>query len=247
MLFILVALLAAGLDQAFKYFIIEQLSGGGQISLLPGIVHLTYLENDGAAFSSFSGMRWILSGVSLVCIIILIIVIFRSKMGGFGKLLLALIMGGALGNLIDRVLKGYVVDMFELEFFRFPVFNIADIFITVGCVIFVIYYLCTAPKGKKKSKAAEPEAKTETPVKSATGPAPAMEAAQTAQPVQDAADSKAADPVQKAPEDPSMNSAVSQVKEASGAPSETMTAREILGQYALDRILDADADTDDPS
>lgn len=156
MLYLLIAVLAAGADQLFKYYIVQNLSSGVQTSLVPGVVHLTYLENDGAAFSSFAGMRWILSGISLVCAVVLIVVLLRSKIGVFGKLMLAFILGGAVGNLIDRVLYGYVVDMFEVEFMNFAVFNVADIFITVGCVLFVIYYLVSAPGQKKKAKKAVP-------------------------------------------------------------------------------------------
>jgi signal peptidase II len=152
MLYIIIAILAVALDQLFKYYITATLAAGSQISLIPGIIHLTYLENTGAAFSFMSGMRWILVGISVVCAVIILIIIYRARFGMGGKILLSLVLGGALGNLIDRAWHGYVVDMFEVEFMDFAVFNIADIFITVAGALFVIYYFVYSIKSERRSK-----------------------------------------------------------------------------------------------
>ena len=152
MLYIIIAVLAVALDQLFKYFITITITAGNQIPLIPGIIHLTYLENTGAAFSFLSGMRWILAAISVICAVVILVIIFKARFGRGGKILLSLVLGGAVGNLIDRVLHGYVVDMFEVEFMDFAVFNIADIFITVCGILFVIYYFVYSVKSEKNTK-----------------------------------------------------------------------------------------------
>ena len=153
MLYFIFAILIVLLDQLFKYWITISLSAGEQIFLIPGVIHLTFQQNTGAAFSIFPDMRWILVGISAVCVILVIVVMFKYPMRPLGLLSLAAVLGGALGNMIDRVFQGYVVDMFEVEFMRFAVFNIADIFITVGGIVFCIYYIVhTGKDGKRKKK-----------------------------------------------------------------------------------------------
>ena len=145
--FILAALIVV-LDQVSKYFLSLQLAGGGTVKLIPGLVHMVYTQNTGAAFSFLSDMRWVLVAVSSVVIVLLILgmIRYREKIGWAGKLGLAAILGGALGNLIDRALFGYVSDFFEFAFVRFAVFNVADIFITVGAVVFCLWYLLGGTK-----------------------------------------------------------------------------------------------------
>lgn len=152
MLYFIIAVLIVVLDQLFKYWIILNLSSGGQISLIPGIIHLTYEENTGAAFSIFQDMRWVLVGIAAVCIIVVIIIMIKYRMRPLGLFSLAGVLGGAVGNGIDRALHGYVVDMFEVEFMRFAIFNIADIFITVGGIVFCLYYIAGAGSKSEKIK-----------------------------------------------------------------------------------------------
>ena len=106
-------------------------------------------------FSDKSWGIWVLAGISAVAVIAIIIIMFKAKLGVLGKLSLCFILGGAVGNLIDRLVLGYVVDMFQPLFINFAVFNVADIFITVGGVLLVIYILFVHKWGKKKEK--EPE------------------------------------------------------------------------------------------
>lgn len=143
MIYFIIAALIVMLDQLVKYFITIQMTPGVNIPLIPGIIHLTYVENTGAAFSFMSNMRWVLVAISAVVIILMIIgmIKYRDKIDPIGKLALAAILGGAVSHLIDRALLGYVVDYLEFEFVRFAVMDIADWFITAGGIVFCIYYL----------------------------------------------------------------------------------------------------------
>ena len=141
MLYLIFSALIVLIDQAVKYVITSRLAEGGVHALIPGIVHLTHIQNTGAAFSMLSNMRWVLVAVSAVCSVLLIILVLRFKKPWICRLCLAAILGGAVGNLIDRFLFGSVTDMFEVEFIKFAVFNVADICITGGAVLFCLCYL----------------------------------------------------------------------------------------------------------
>lgn len=151
------------LDQIAKYYITLQIAPGAYVPMIPGVIHLTYVENTGAAFSFMSDMRWVLVAVSAVVIILIIVgmIKYRDKIDPIGKIALAAILGGAVSHLIDRAVLGYVVDFLEFEFVRFAVMDIADWFITIGGVVFCVYYLIHTGKhdglreefliGKKKN------------------------------------------------------------------------------------------------
>ena len=114
------------------------------IPLIENVFHLTYIENRGAAFSMFAKFdsRWIF--VALAAVITLAICYALSKklmQTALGSWSLVLIAAGAVGNAVDRVARGFVVDMFDFRLIHFPVFNVADIFICVGGVLFVIYFM----------------------------------------------------------------------------------------------------------
>ena len=110
--------------------------------LLEGVIGLRYAENTGAAFSAFSGATVLLTAFSLVvCVILLIYLIRHPEMETFSKLSLSMIFAGGIGNLIDRITRGYVIDFFELQFVEFAIFNIADICITVGAVLLFVTLL----------------------------------------------------------------------------------------------------------
>ena len=148
---IIVCIIAAG-DQFFKHWIASNIEIGGEMELIPGLIRLTHIENTGAAFSSFSDMRWPLVAVTGVCVILIVAYMCKTKLGKAVRIPLALVLGGAVGNLIDRVFNGYVVDMFEFEFVRYAVFNIADAFINIGAILFVILYLVKSHQ-RDKAKA----------------------------------------------------------------------------------------------
>lgn len=144
MQFLLMTLFALGIavaDQLTKYLVVANIPLSGNVSFLPGIVQLTYVQNTGAAFSLFQGMQWLFLAVFLGLTVLIIWEYFKSPLS-FTKperWAIAAIYGGGLGNMIDRVRLGYVVDMIQTQFIEFPVFNVADCFITCGCVFLLVH------------------------------------------------------------------------------------------------------------
>ncbi len=138
------ALFAAGIvaaDQITKYLVLTNIPLHGQVDVLPGVVGLTYVRNYGAAFSSFQGMQWLFA-VIFVLFTAAIIWEYRKKSMNFTAFewwCIAAVYGGGLGNMIDRVRFGYVVDMIRTEFMDFPIFNVADCFISCGCIILMVH------------------------------------------------------------------------------------------------------------
>ena len=131
-----------GLDQLTKYLTVRGIPMGEQVPLIPGVIRLTYVRNTGAAFSLFSGMRWLFLLLVVVFFAATVLLIRRGVVTRTAELWsLAAIGGGALGNAIDRLLYGSVIDMIEPEFIDFAVFNVADSFITCGAVVLVIFLL----------------------------------------------------------------------------------------------------------
>ena len=126
---------------------------GGRADLIPGIVEFRYVENRGAAFSMLSGQRWLFIVISLAVIAGLTYYLtkYRAEESIWTRIAIACIIGGAIGNLIDRFLHGYVVDMFNPTFIQFAVFNVADIFITCGTILFV-FALIIFPWFKNRKK-----------------------------------------------------------------------------------------------
>ena len=149
MLYAVVAVIVLILDQGLKYWTTVNLElGTGVMELIPGVVHLTNIHNSGAAFgmlSSVSFARWLfIIATVVVAVVVIVMVSTKTIKSGFGRWMAVLVLAGAIGNCIDRVLYGYVVDMFELEFISFPVFNVADIFITVCGILFCVAILCSS-------------------------------------------------------------------------------------------------------
>ena len=129
--------LVVGADQLFKAWIVSAIPLYGQIPVIDGLFHLTYVHNTGAAFSAFQGAQWLFA-VMFVLLTIAIIWEFPRKKLPFTTLerwFIVAIYAGGIGNMIDRLRFGYVIDMIEVEFMNFAVFNIADSFITCGCIL----------------------------------------------------------------------------------------------------------------
>lgn len=137
----LFALAIAGADQLTKLLVVRGIPLHGHQAFLPVVLGLTYVRNEGAAFSSFQGMRWLFVLIFLVFTAAVLYEYFRKRMAftRYDRFCIAAIYGGGLGNLIDRVRLGYVVDMLETEFMDFPVFNVADCFITCGCILLMVH------------------------------------------------------------------------------------------------------------
>ena len=137
------ALLILGADQFTKHLVVENIALHQQVEAIPGLVHWTYAQNKGAAFSILSGQQWLFVLVFAV-FAGLMVWEFSKKRLPFTDLerwCFVAVFAGGLGNLIDRVRLGYVVDMIEVEFISFPVFNVADCFITCGCILAVFSLL----------------------------------------------------------------------------------------------------------
>ena len=130
------------LDQVVKHLVLTHISPGEYIPFIPYILDLTYVENTGAAFSMLEEHTSLLTLTSLVLSLILALAIKKNYFRHpFGKLMLTLLLAGAVGNLIDRALRGFVVDMFHVLFMHFAVFNVADICVVVGGIGAGLYYL----------------------------------------------------------------------------------------------------------
>ncbi len=174
MLFTVFSILAmVGLDQLTKYWATLALAPDKVVPFLPGIMEFRYILNDGAAFSMFSGRswgQWFLVGVTTAALLVVLYLLLlrRNKLQPLAYAGLLLIEAGGIGNLIDRIVNGYVVDFFATTFVNFAVFNVADCFVTIGVALLVVYYLRSeiAQKKQKETAAAKPAAGLE-PVKNA--------------------------------------------------------------------------------
>ena len=138
---VLFAAVIAVADQLVKYFVLTHIPLFGTMELFPGVVGLTYVQNYGAAFSSLQGMRWLFV---VILVVFVGVVIWEYKVKympftTFERWCIASICGGGIGNMIDRVRFGFVVDMFRTEFMNFPIFNVADCFITCGGIALVAH------------------------------------------------------------------------------------------------------------
>ena len=141
-----------GADQLIKYWTVEHLALGESAAFLPGIVQLTRVHNYGAAWSSFSGQTTALAVVTvLLMAAVAYLLVRRIVRHPLGVIAGVMILAGGVGNLIDRLFRGYVVDMFDLEFMDYPIFNLADIFVVVGVILGAVYYLWFYDKYDKRS------------------------------------------------------------------------------------------------
>ena len=134
------ALLVAG-DQAVKYWTIHNLKGQADIELWPGVFELTYVENRGAAFGMLQNQRWLFTVLTLIVILGLVFVFFRlgpERKFRLTRVCCVGVLAGAIGNLIDRTMLHYVVDMFYFKLIDFPVFNVADCYVVVFGILFCL-------------------------------------------------------------------------------------------------------------
>ena len=141
---ILMALFAVAVtvaDQITKWLVVENIPLHGQVDAIPGLFHFTYVQNTGAAFSSFQGMQWLFALVFLVFTVAIIWEFSKKRLPftDFERWLMVAVYAGGLGNMIDRVRLGYVVDMIAVDFMNFAVFNVADCFITCGCILLLVH------------------------------------------------------------------------------------------------------------
>ncbi len=159
MTYAIVTVIVLVLDQLLKFWTTKNIPldavGSDCVELLPNVLHLTNVHNYGAAFSILKNARWLLVAVTVIFAAAVIILITQEIIrGDLGRWSAVLVMAGAVSNALDRALYGYVVDMFELEFMKFAVFNIADIFITVCGILFCIYILFEKPSPEEAAAGA---------------------------------------------------------------------------------------------
>lgn len=143
------------LDQLVKYAVFSGMSAGESIPVIEDIFHITYVQNRGAAFSMWEQQWLVLIVIPLLAIGAGLVLMFmkRNKWSRPMLVAIAFICGGGLGNLIDRISHGFVVDMFDCRFFPlfdFPVFNVADIFICIGCGLLLLDVIIL--EGKREGK-----------------------------------------------------------------------------------------------
>ena len=143
LIYILVATAIVAVDQWTKWLVVENIPLYANVKAIPGLFYLTYVRNTGAAFSSFDGMQWLFALVFGVMTLAVVLEYFWKNLGfnTFERWCIVAIYGGGLGNMIDRVRLGYVVDMIATDFMEFPVFNVADMFICCGCIAMMISLL----------------------------------------------------------------------------------------------------------
>ena len=137
-------------DQATKLLTLEFLTDA-PMKLIPEVLHLTYVENKGAAFGMLADHRWVFIVISTVAIAALVVYLFIKKPKD--KLLcvsLALIAGGGIGNMIDRIFRGFVVDMIDVTCINFYVFNVADSAVCIGCGLLILYMILDEIRTKRE-------------------------------------------------------------------------------------------------
>lgn len=130
------------LDLISKMIVVKYISLGENVKIISNFLNMTYVRNTGAAWSIFSGIKYIVLVISLIIIIGIIIYLYKHKINNkLEKVSYGLILGGAFGNLIDRIIHGYVIDFISVRIFNYnyPIFNLADVFIVSGVILLIIY------------------------------------------------------------------------------------------------------------
>ncbi len=150
--FWIAALIGLVLDWLTKTWVVQNFKVGETLNLLPGVFHFTYVTNTGAAFSLFSQgggwLRWLSLVVSLG---LMAFALFGPKFNIWEQIGYGLILGGALGNGIDRFISGKVVDFIDFRLIQFPVFNLADVFINVGIICLLITSFQNKPTSNQRN------------------------------------------------------------------------------------------------
>lgn len=157
MFYAILAAALVALDQLVKYLVRAHIPLGGNAPFIPYLLDLTYVQNTGAAFSMLRSHTWLLTLTSAVVVLAMCWLIvkgfFKNRLGMWSA---ALVLAGGMGNLIDRVLFGFVTDMFQTVFMNFAVFNVADCCITIGVPLMFLYvWFYVGKDGKKEEEAAQ--------------------------------------------------------------------------------------------
>ena len=150
MKYILIILSLIGIDQFSKYLALNYLKGVSSIPIINDVFHLTYVENRGAAFGLFQNNQIIFVIVAMIACIVGLYYLYKKDLNLLAKSSIILLISGAIGNMIDRVRLGFVVDYFDFRIVWEYVFNIADIFVVVGTILLCIYILFFEDKEQVK-------------------------------------------------------------------------------------------------
>ncbi len=151
-----ITVLGVLLDQLTKWLAVEFLMERGSVPLIKGVLHLTYVENTGAAFGMLKGMPWVFNTVSVVAIVAMLAYLFLGHGNGRVQCIaLAMIASGGIGNMIDRTVLGYVIDFIDFCLIDFAVFNGADSFVCVGAGLLILSLILEIVDEAKKNKAAK--------------------------------------------------------------------------------------------
>ena len=151
-LYLFISLFVVLADQGLKNYIASNYTVGEVHQIIPGILSFNYLQNDGAAWNILTGQMWLFYAISVIAIAVCLYFLFNKKYkNALFDVGLALVLGGIIGNFIDRLHLKYVVDMLQLDFINFNIFNIADSAITTGVLIIFIYLIFFADKDDKNA------------------------------------------------------------------------------------------------
>ena len=143
-IYIILALAIVALDQISKILIASNIKLYEIRTFIPNFLNLTYIRNEGAAFGMLANQRWIFITLTIILVAGALILLFSDKLKGINQCVPAVfIIGGGIANLIDRIYLGYVVDMYDVLFFDFAVFNVADSFVTVAAFWVIGYMIVT--------------------------------------------------------------------------------------------------------
>lgn len=156
MLAIIISVVVIIIDQLTKLWAYQSLQGTKGIQVIGNMLEFRYVENRGAAFGILQGRMWFFYVITIIVVAILFYYLFtQDRSSIFLNITVGLLIGGALGNFIDRLLRGFVVDFIKVDFvtqINFPVFNVADIAITIGSVLLIIYILFLEKETNKIGK-----------------------------------------------------------------------------------------------
>ena len=141
MIYILIILGLVGLDQISKILAVKYLVNIGSIPVIKDIFHLTYVENRGAAFGMFQNNQIFFIIIAMIACAFGLYFLYKKQLNLLGKSAIILIISGAVGNLIDRIRLGFVVDYFDFRIFWNYVFNVADVFVVIGTILLCIYII----------------------------------------------------------------------------------------------------------
>lgn len=154
MLAILIVSVIVAVDQLVKYFVTLYIQVGDEVDFIPFFINLTHVKNEGASFGMLADHRWVFMLLSSIAIIgIAVFMVMYSKRHILLTMSLAFILGGGIGNMIDRIFRVTVVDFFEFTFVKFAIFNVADMFITFGAIMLGIYVVFYEKKVETVEKA----------------------------------------------------------------------------------------------